>query len=439
MGSDNRYLSIHQVTIKCKDLNKKLSQVYWCSVILLPKTTIKDIEKVFKGFLWTGGILTKGKAKVAWKMVCKPQEEGGLGIRDLQTWNKALLTRQIWRLTKVKNSLWMDWVNIHHLHKHTFWEVKSKDLEGFSWSNMLALRDKLWKHIWKTPGDGNNINLWYDNWHSAGPLTKIIPVEEKDSHDLKNTMTLQQFCSNHGTGWPWGWDSRYPPLRAQNLPILQTNKKDTVWWRDREGNKKDFNPTQVWKDIRTINPTVSWYKVVWFKLNIHSHAFIFWLAIQDRLMTHERMLSWNTSNNLKCLFCKEVPDSIKHLFFDCKYSREVWKQVCKICFLHTSGTDMYQIVNSLQQRSHTTHIHTDIDRMAVAATIYFIWRERNLRYHNGSNIPHMKLANEIFNTLKARLCGTELKWSKHMEEVCGKWKIARPRRWHPTKADDHGR
>ncbi|CAH1417685.1 unnamed protein product [Lactuca virosa] len=50
-------------------------QVYWCSVLLLPKTTIKYIEKVFKGFLWNGGDLKKGSAKIAWKMVCRPKDE----------------------------------------------------------------------------------------------------------------------------------------------------------------------------------------------------------------------------------------------------------------------------------------------------------------------------------------------------------------------------
>lgn len=77
-------------------------QVYWCSVLLLPKTTIKDIEKVFKGFLWSGGDLKKGSAKIAWKIVCRPKDEGGLGIRNLQTWNEALLSRQIWRLFTAK-------------------------------------------------------------------------------------------------------------------------------------------------------------------------------------------------------------------------------------------------------------------------------------------------------------------------------------------------
>ncbi|CAH1421056.1 unnamed protein product [Lactuca virosa] len=77
-------------------------QLYWCSVLLLPKTTIKDFEKVFKGFLWSGGDLKKGSAKIAWKMVCRPKDEGGLGIRNLQTSNEALLSRQIWRLITAK-------------------------------------------------------------------------------------------------------------------------------------------------------------------------------------------------------------------------------------------------------------------------------------------------------------------------------------------------
>ncbi|CAH1453519.1 unnamed protein product [Lactuca virosa] len=264
-------------------------QVYWCSVLLLPKTTINDIKKVFKGFLWNGGYLKKGSANIAWKMVCRPKDEGGLGICNLQTWNEALLYRQIWRLFTTKNSLWVDWVKIHHLRKQTFWEVKRKDLEGFSWSNMLSLRDKIWKHIWRILGDGTSINLWYDNWHAGGPLINIITEDERNMHGLSNDFTLHQFCSNHSSWWPWGWGFRFPIIQLQGLLSLQINKDDGVYWWDLEGRKVKFSRTQVWKDIRIASPVVSWYKVVWFKLNIPSHAFILWLAIHDRLMTQERM------------------------------------------------------------------------------------------------------------------------------------------------------
>ncbi|GJY18280.1 hypothetical protein Tco_0389771 [Tanacetum coccineum] len=38
------------------------------------------IEKVMRGFLWYQGEMKKGKAKVAWEVVCLPKDEGGLNL-----------------------------------------------------------------------------------------------------------------------------------------------------------------------------------------------------------------------------------------------------------------------------------------------------------------------------------------------------------------------
>ncbi|GKA40599.1 RNA-directed DNA polymerase, eukaryota, reverse transcriptase zinc-binding domain protein [Tanacetum coccineum] len=59
-------------------------QQYWASVYLLPTTVIHDLEKLFKRFLWNAGDSAKGKARVSWKVVCKPKEQGGLGIKSLK-------------------------------------------------------------------------------------------------------------------------------------------------------------------------------------------------------------------------------------------------------------------------------------------------------------------------------------------------------------------
>ncbi|GKD22873.1 RNA-directed DNA polymerase, eukaryota, reverse transcriptase zinc-binding domain protein, partial [Tanacetum coccineum] len=61
-------------------------QVYWGFVFLLPKAVVIDIEKLFKRFLWNSGESCKGKAKVAWKDVCKPKDQGGSGFKSLK-WN----------------------------------------------------------------------------------------------------------------------------------------------------------------------------------------------------------------------------------------------------------------------------------------------------------------------------------------------------------------
>nr|GFA77415.1 hypothetical protein [Tanacetum cinerariifolium] len=69
--------------------------VYWASVFILPSRILLDIEQIMRGFLWCQGGLGRGKAKVAWDVVCLPKDEGGLGIRRLELFNKALMTSHI--------------------------------------------------------------------------------------------------------------------------------------------------------------------------------------------------------------------------------------------------------------------------------------------------------------------------------------------------------
>ena len=70
-------------------------QVYRSSIFLLPITVTKQIEKLIRGFIWSGKDASRGKAKVSWKDVCCPKQEGGLDLRSLRCWNKALMVYHI--------------------------------------------------------------------------------------------------------------------------------------------------------------------------------------------------------------------------------------------------------------------------------------------------------------------------------------------------------
>ena len=37
-------------------------QVYWCSIFILPHKILKEVEHMFKDFLWTGAALKKSGA-----------------------------------------------------------------------------------------------------------------------------------------------------------------------------------------------------------------------------------------------------------------------------------------------------------------------------------------------------------------------------------------
>lgn len=78
---------------------------------------------------------------MAWKDICKTNQEGGLGIRALKEVNLVYGLKLIWRML-TGNSLWGKWIKTNFLKKKNFWEVNG-NAQGCSWiwRNMLNLRD----------------------------------------------------------------------------------------------------------------------------------------------------------------------------------------------------------------------------------------------------------------------------------------------------------
>jgi hypothetical protein len=71
--------------------------VYLVTVIKPPKKFIREFNKIRRHFLWArDGQLTGGKCKVAWVKVCTPTPNGGLGIKELEGFSRALRLHWLW-------------------------------------------------------------------------------------------------------------------------------------------------------------------------------------------------------------------------------------------------------------------------------------------------------------------------------------------------------
>ncbi|GJR34250.1 RNA-directed DNA polymerase, eukaryota, reverse transcriptase zinc-binding domain protein [Tanacetum coccineum] len=217
-------------------------QQYWASVYILPLTVINELEKFFKRFLWNPGGSVKGKARVAWKFVCRPKGQGGLGFKPLQRWNKVLLVSQLWKLIDKMESLWVKWVNTVKLKGKSIWEGEST------------------------------------NNDSHGPLDRFI-----QSRDIYDTMMSNYDCLADAISdgrWKWADEgsSRYLVLNQVAVPSLSMEKDRAQWLC--EGNKAmNYSTKAAWLTMRDNWPKVDLCKVVWYSQCSPKQAIILWMAI----------------------------------------------------------------------------------------------------------------------------------------------------------------
>jgi hypothetical protein len=98
----------------------------------------------------------------AWKKICRPKTQGGLGVLDLNIQNKALLLKN---LHKFYNRHDIPWVQLIWSTYYSNGSIPGNQLEGsFWWKSHLKMVD-LYKAMAKCNlSDGKSAFFWSDLW-----------------------------------------------------------------------------------------------------------------------------------------------------------------------------------------------------------------------------------------------------------------------------------
>ncbi|XP_022015064.1 uncharacterized protein LOC110914582 [Helianthus annuus] len=223
------------------------------------------------------------------------------------------------------------------------------------------------------------------------------------------------------------WRDLFPVLIQLDHLQLNPNKIDRLLWRD--GNDlSDFSSLCVWHSIRYKESEVNWCNIVWFSQCIPRHVFMMWLVIKGKLLTQDKILKWDLSwrknMNMMCyLLCYQNFDSHPHLFFECKYSSQVWLIIRKKVGMDFVSPKWRDIIEWLLARARSKSAVFYVAKILVTAALYFIWQERNARIFKNQLRPPEKLSEIILKTVRYKLMGAKLKNTANVRRLLGKWEI----------------
>ncbi|XP_028063697.1 uncharacterized protein LOC114266935 [Camellia sinensis] len=268
--------------------------VYWSSLFILPKRVIREIKGILRAFSWSGTDLRKHSAKIAWDKICVPKNEGGLGLKSLEVWNMAAITKHIWFLfSGGEMSMWCQWVKSYLLKGKSFWKAKVPNNSSWLWRKILALRDKISPLIIHKIGRGDSTLLWYDNWPPLGPLWKKFGDKILYNSSLNSETKVNQIVD--GGSWKWhvpnSWEIRelISSTPTSYKPNTSLNDQPTLSLSD---GKFTINawPEFQWPGIipfATRETKRRSLRSIIIKLSLLCSVYIIWLERNNRIFNKE--------------------------------------------------------------------------------------------------------------------------------------------------------
>jgi hypothetical protein len=168
---------------------------YSMSCFRLSKKMCKRITSIVSRYWWGGDELKRKIHWRKWSDIAIPKSVGGMGFRDFQLFNQAMLAKQGWRLMTKPEPLCARILKGKYFHNVDFMSAKSRRNSSHVWRAILHGREALSKGLIKRVGDGTSIRIFDDPWIPANmngrPLCKLPRAKATMVDEL---IDMEQMC-----------------------------------------------------------------------------------------------------------------------------------------------------------------------------------------------------------------------------------------------------
>ena len=152
---------------------------YTMGVFLLPVKLCDELNALCAKFWW-GQVGNERKIHwKSWTSLSQPKNEGGMGFRDLRSFNLAMLGKQGWRLMHEKDSLLYNCFKARYFPRCHFLDATIPPNSSFVWRSIMTAMPLLKSGCCWRVGNGDEIRIRKDKWIPNYPSNMVLhPVAE---------------------------------------------------------------------------------------------------------------------------------------------------------------------------------------------------------------------------------------------------------------------
>ncbi|CAN1147350.1 Putative ribonuclease H protein At1g65750 [Linum perenne] len=366
--------------------------VYAMQTTVLPATVCEEIDKRIQNFVWGSSRGDKKIHLMPWEQICRPKEEGGLGLRLSRQLNLAYMTKLAFIFFQDPNRLWV------RLLQSKYFKDSARGLQPRHTSSVSTI----WKGItsaWPTMERGSRSGLrngrdtlfWTSRWLDDGSRLIDLADESNPRISLDDSFVLQ-------TGdWDLARIRDLLPPAAVNSVAGMTPPNDSLgedaWSWGGESNGK-FTIRSAYNLITGSSspPTGTDWKKVWNWRGPNKIRLFLWLASHNKLLTNEERRRRHLAGDDSCPRCPGRCESSTHVIKDCPFAVEVWRLL---------GLDQIAFPAGLSHHDNWIFQHLSHEEGLLFGCVFWaLWKSRNELVFNGVTVSAQATAYRIASWVK---------------------------------------
>ncbi|KAF7814696.1 ribonuclease H [Senna tora] len=353
----------------------------------------RKCNSLMNNFFWGNWGDGKTTPLIAWDKICRSKAEGGLGLRSIQSLNKALLEKQLCRIITSNQGLMSTIMRAKYVDPFPNGNLKCRPYDSPLWKKLYKCKHLVMDHLRWRVGDGTTISLYDHYWvppdYHTHPFTKVSQLMSGgfwDSAKLRRVYLPQKIKT------------------ISKINISFTNQKDILIWGNSTSGKYDLKeayhisrPEQSGSPLRNCEWQGIWklkfpYKIIMF----------WWRTLHNGLPLRQNLARRGFRIEDSCPFGCDESETESHLFKNCPFAKLVWFE--SKLMIRTESINQNSIIDWIDfwiQDQDTNNAHIRNSLIPEAITIcWSIYTQRNQVLFQDGKRDHNEVLNRVSHVMK---------------------------------------